>query len=83
MSTICVDLSSSTDERCEFNDVQNSEDAEADIQPQERSIAGARETPPIGNSVFILPDPDELQEYIRSHESYDDFLAIVGTGNDD
>ena len=35
------------------------------------------------NSAFDLPGPDELKEYIRSHESYDDFIAIVGTGKDD
>ncbi|KAF7673903.1 hypothetical protein GT037_007669 [Alternaria burnsii] len=80
---ICVDLSSSMDERCGFDDIQNSEDAEEEMQEQVRSTVAPPQAPVEENSAFDLPGPDELKEYIRSHESYDDFIAIVGTGKDD
>jgi hypothetical protein len=83
VTMICVDLSSSMKGRCSFNDVQSSEDAEAETQQQAQATADASQMPPTENDAFELPGPDELKEYIRYHESYDDFLAIVGTGKDD
>ncbi|KAI5374009.1 hypothetical protein J4E82_007283 [Alternaria postmessia] len=83
ITMICVDLSSSMDERCGFDDIQNSEDAEEEMQEQVRSTVAPPQAPVEENSAFDLPGPDELKEYIRSHESYDDFIAIVGTGKDD
>lgn len=38
---------------------------------------------PVENPAFDLPDSDELKEYLKSHESYDDFLTIVNTCKDD
>jgi hypothetical protein len=83
VTMICIDLSSSMSERCGFSDVQTSEDAEAEIQRSRRSTADASHAPPSENSAFELPDIDGLKEYIKSHESYDDFLAIIGRGKDD
>ena len=83
ITMICVDLSSSMSERCGFDDVQTSEDAEADIQRSVLATAAASRALPAENSAFELPDADTLKEYMKSHESYNDFLAIVGTGKDD
>ena len=82
LTMICVDVSSSMRERCGFNDVQISEDAEAEIQRSVLTTAAASQTP-AENVDFELPDVDTLKEYLQSHESYTDFLAIVGTGKDD
>ncbi|KAF2824079.1 hypothetical protein CC86DRAFT_421855 [Ophiobolus disseminans] len=35
------------------------------------------------NPAYHLPDSDELKEYPRTHESFDDCLAIIRTGRDD
>jgi hypothetical protein len=83
VTMICVDLSSSMSERCGFNDVQFSEDSEAEVQRSVLSAADASETPPGENSAFELPGIDALKDYMKSHESYDDFLAIISTGKDD
>lgn len=83
IAIICIDLSQSMNERCGFEDVENNEDADAQIR--QRSVANV-ETPSTTmaeDPVYHLPDADELKEYIRSHESYDDCLAIVHTGRDD
>ena len=83
LTMICVDLSSSMDERCGFTDVQISEDAEADLRRSVPSTAATSQILPAENSAFELPDIDTLKEYMKSHESYTDFLAIIDTGKDD
>jgi len=83
VTMICVDLSSSMSERCGFIDVQISEDAEAEIDRSALTAGAASQTPSTENSAFELPDVDALKEYMESHESYNDFLAIIGTGKDD
>ncbi|KAF1833256.1 hypothetical protein BDW02DRAFT_599244 [Decorospora gaudefroyi] len=80
---ICVDLSSSMRERCGFEDVQSSEDADAEAHRHLRPDAGTSNAPPGENPAFQLLGPDELKEYLKAHESFDDFLAIVGTGRND
>ena len=83
VTMICVDLSSSMDERCGFTDVQISEDAEADLQRSMLTTAAASQTLPAENSAFELPDIDAPKEWMKSHESYPDFLAIIDTGKDE
>lgn len=83
IAVICIDLSQSMTQRCGFVDVESNEDADAQINrrpsanPQNPSIVMAE------NPAYHLPDSDELKEYLRSHESFDDCLAIVRTGRDD
>ncbi|KAI4936692.1 hypothetical protein J4E86_011309 [Alternaria arbusti] len=83
ITMICVDLSRSMAHRCGFVDIEHSEDAEEELQQQVRSTTDTAPPLPVENPAFDLPEPDELKEYLRSHESYDDFLAIVNTGKDD
>ncbi|KAI4915441.1 uncharacterized protein J4E92_009395 [Alternaria infectoria] len=83
LTMICVDLSSSMNDRCGFIDIQHSEDADEETQRQIQSAEHAAQTLLPENPAFFLAGPDELKEYLRSHESYDDFLAIIGTGTDD
>ena len=83
ITLICVDLSRSMSDRCGFVDVEHSEDAEEELQQQVRSTTDIAPPLPVENPAFNLPDSDELKEYLKSHESYDDFLAIVNTGKDD
>jgi hypothetical protein len=83
IAVICIDLSQSMTQRCGFVDVESNEDADAQINrrpsanPQNPSIVMAE------NPAYHLPNSDELKEYLRSHESFDDCLAIVRTGRDD
>jgi hypothetical protein len=83
IAVICIDLSQSMTQRCGFVDVESNEDADAQINrrsnanPQKPSIVMTE------NPAYHLPDSDELKEYLRSHESFDDCLAIVRTGRDD
>ena len=83
LTMICVDLSSSMNDRCGFIDIQQSENADEETQRQIQSAEHAAQTLLPENPAFLLASPDELKEYLRSHESYDDFLAIIGTGTDD
>ncbi|KAE8873449.1 hypothetical protein PTNB73_00081 [Pyrenophora teres f. teres] len=81
ITMICVDLSQSMNTRCDFEDVKENEDAYADLQSHPGTVGDTPEdSDDLEDPAFHLPDPDELKEYLRGHESYDDFLAIVGTG---
>ncbi|KAH6866487.1 hypothetical protein BKA58DRAFT_403368 [Alternaria rosae] len=83
ITMICVDLSRSMAHHCGFVDIEHSEDAEEELQQQVRSTTDTAPPLSIENPAFDLPDSDELKEYLKLHESYDDFLAIVNTGKDD
>ncbi|EAT77244.1 peptidylprolyl isomerase [Parastagonospora nodorum] len=78
VAVICVDLSRSMLSRCGFVDVQDSEDADARINSSRTAAPSATMTE---NPGFHLPDSDELKEYLRNHESFEDFLAITRAGN--
>lgn len=82
-AVICIDLSQSMNERCSFVDVENNEDADAHIHRRRNAASEARSTAMAENPAYHLPDSDELKEYLRAHESFDDCLAIVRTGEDD
>ncbi|KAI4677039.1 hypothetical protein J4E81_010999 [Alternaria sp. BMP 2799] len=83
VTMICVDLSASMKDRCGFDDVQTSEDAHIVIRRATPITVAASQMPPVENDAFELPDVDALKEYMKSHESYTDFLAIIATGKDD
>ncbi|KAH5558945.1 peptidylprolyl isomerase [Parastagonospora nodorum] len=80
IAVICVDLSRSMDDRCGFVDVQDNEDANTQSSPSQDAVISATVTE---NPAFHLPDADELKEYIRNHESFDDFVAITRAGTND
>lgn len=80
IAVICVDLSRSMLSRCGFVDVQDNEDADVRINSSRAAEPSATMTE---NPAFHLPDADELKEYLRNHESFEDFLAIVRAGTSD
>ncbi|KAF2023014.1 hypothetical protein EK21DRAFT_95249 [Setomelanomma holmii] len=84
IAVICIDLSRSMTERCGFVDVEENEDAQEQILCRSTTL----ETQDAGSAVkenpaYPLPDSDELKEYLRAHESFEDCLAIIRTGRDD
>jgi len=83
IAVICIDLSQSMKERCGFVDVESNEDADARINRRPSANLQKSSVVMTENPAYHLPDSDELREYLRSHESFDDFLAIVRTGKDD
>lgn len=83
VTIFCVDLSCSMSKRCDFADLQANEDDDEQARLHVRSQTEERNAVFIENAEFQLPTPDELKEYLKAHESYDDFLAIVNTGRDD
>ncbi|KAH5067630.1 peptidylprolyl isomerase [Parastagonospora nodorum] len=80
IAVICVDLSRSMLERCGFVDVQDSEDADAQVN---RSRSASSKPTMRENPTHHLPDVDELKEYLKTHESFDDFLTIIRAGHID
>jgi hypothetical protein len=84
IAMLCVDLSSSMSERCDFIDIQNNEDADIQVSgsANARNVASSHR---VGaeDPAFPRPDSDELKEYLKALESYDDFLAIIRTGESD
>ncbi|KAF9695209.1 hypothetical protein EKO04_006853 [Ascochyta lentis] len=77
---VCVDLSTSMNSRCGFNDVEESEDADASVSRAVRRVSAAIASPPVeypGGERLAL---DELKEYLLGHSSFEDMLAIVRTG---
>ncbi|KAI8940670.1 hypothetical protein NX059_001941 [Plenodomus lindquistii] len=83
ITMFCVDLSSSMGDRCDFTDLQTNEDDDKRLRLNIQSQANKREFSSTENAAYHLPTPDELKEYLKAHESYSDFLAIVNTGRDD
>lgn len=77
---LCVDASASMNDRCGFMDVEESEDAVDDL---EKSMANDDTDSEVEDAQFDRPALDELKEFLTSHESFDDFLAITQTGTDD
>jgi hypothetical protein len=74
---LCVDASASMQDRSGFIDIEENEDAndlvDKDAGPQD---------PGDDEEDLRLDRPalDELKEYLSSHESFDDFLAITQSG---
>ncbi len=83
---LCVDLSRSMRNRCDFLDLQSNEDAHVRLPPttnNRNTTVAASGNVAAENPAFDLPGPDDLKEYLRTHESYEDFLAIIQSGKDD
>lgn len=70
-------------ECCGFIDVQNNEDTDAQINRVQDITSENTITTMTENPAFHLPDVDELKKFLRTHESFDDFLAIIRAGKDD
>ena len=83
ITMLCVDLSCSMSDRCGFTDVQINEDADAQINRNARTGGDGSTTRTTENPAYHLPDTDELKEYLKAHESYDDFIAIISTAHND
>ena len=83
IAVVCIDLSQSMAERCGFIDVEGNEDADTLINRRRDTGSKDAKTTMTENPAYHLPDSDELKEYLRTHESFDDCLAIVRTGRDD
>jgi hypothetical protein len=66
-----------------FLDVQNNEDDDAEINRNSHADDDVSGIPLLENDAFPLPDSDDLKEYLKAHESFDDILAIVGSGRAD
>ncbi|KAL6704640.1 hypothetical protein ACN47E_008037 [Coniothyrium glycines] len=82
VTVLCVDLSRSMEKRCGFTDVELNEDGDAEIrQKAQEDCAKTSNSRTMEDLAYPLPDLDDLKEYLRTHESYEDFLAIVGTGD--
>jgi 3-methyladenine DNA glycosylase AlkC len=83
ITMLCVDLSSSMQNRCDFEDVQANEDTIAQLSRGTETDVQTATRLAVENPAFHLPNSDDLKEYLKAHESYDDILAIVRTGKDD
>lgn len=80
---LCVDLSRSMSRRCGFIDVQSNEDADIQLKRSMQEKDTASKEPAQEHPGFPLPDSDDLKEYLKCHESYNDFVAIVRSGRND
>jgi uncharacterized protein YegL len=85
---LCVDASASMDDRCGFIDVEENENALDDLEIDcSESMGDAKNEgangPEVEDPQFDRPALDELKEYLSSHESFDDFLAITQAGTDE
>tara|TARA_R110002003_G_scaffold48_14_gene4033 strand:+ start:19078 stop:22614 length:3537 start_codon:yes stop_codon:yes gene_type:complete len=79
----CIDLSRSMDDRCGFVDVQSNENDDAQLRLNHRIAADTSIEPAVEDAAFPLPSVDELKEFLKAHESFDDMVAIVRSGKDD
>jgi hypothetical protein len=82
IAVVCVDLSQSMTERCGFIDVQHNEDANAKLKQISNMATQAWVSTMAANPAFHLPDSDELKEFLKRYESFDDCPAIIHTGRD-
>jgi hypothetical protein len=78
-----VDLSISMSQICDFIDIQSNEDVDMQMSGSTEAHDTVSNKPTAEDPAFPRPDSDELKEHLKSHESYDDFLAIIRTGKDD
>ncbi|KAH7087509.1 hypothetical protein FB567DRAFT_346883 [Paraphoma chrysanthemicola] len=80
---LCVDLSSSMGDRCGFVDVQDNEDDDAQLQLNRGATVSDSTESNSEDPAFPLPDVDELKEFLKAHESFDDMVAIIRSGKED
>ncbi|KAJ8116748.1 hypothetical protein OPT61_g1881 [Boeremia exigua] len=78
---VCVDLSTSMNLRCGFTDVEENEDADASINRASHAAAPATVPPQVEHPGGERLALDELKEYLLSHSSFEDMLAIVRAGS--
>ncbi|KAF2114818.1 hypothetical protein BDV96DRAFT_575954 [Lophiotrema nucula] len=79
---LCVDCSSSMDERCGFIDVETNEDAVDSVSGAEASSSSAPVSRHQEDARFERLALDELKTFLAQHESFDDMIGIVLTGTD-
>jgi hypothetical protein len=83
ITMLCIDLSKSMSDRCGFIDIQSNEDSDMRLSGNVYTNDAISSQTNVEDPAFPLPDSDELKEYLKTHESYDDFLAIIRTGTND
>jgi hypothetical protein len=80
---LCVDLSTSMSQRCDFIDIQSNENSDTQIKSNTEAHDVISSKPTVEGPAYPRPDSDELKEHLKAHKSYNDFLAIIRTGKDD
>jgi hypothetical protein len=66
IAVVCVDLSQSMTDRCGFIDVQDNENADAQINRSQGATSQTSSITMTENPAFHLPDVDELKEYLEN-----------------
>ncbi|KAF2789615.1 hypothetical protein K505DRAFT_341133 [Melanomma pulvis-pyrius CBS 109.77] len=79
---LVVDCSASMSERCGFSDVEANEDAYDPDDSDSRSASQDSDSI-VEDEAYEQPTLTELKEFLATHESFPDMLAIVRSGNDD
>lgn len=70
-------------DRCGFEDVQVNEDINSQFNQASVTSTQAVEKIAAENAAYHLPSSDDLKEYLKAHESFDDLIAIIRSGKND